>query len=130
MNADDAARKELQDLKNEYDTKIQMFKESRVSPEEERGQLKWLSEEKRGFLYRHAHRVSHDTIDEIIETFRLLRIELEAALRKGREKFDDEKHRRRIENIRAFEKILVIAVAVILFVVVKILFNIEIPFLS
>jgi hypothetical protein len=36
MDADDAARSELQDLKNEYDKKIRMFIESRVSPEEER----------------------------------------------------------------------------------------------
>lgn len=79
MDTDDAARKELQDHNTEYDKKIQMFKEARVSPDDERGRKKWLAQELDGFLYRYGHRVSHDMTDEIIETFHLIRIDLEGA---------------------------------------------------
>jgi hypothetical protein len=126
---DEDARAEFHDRKIEWEKTIHILREVQVSPKEEKAQREWFESEKEGFLYRYSGIITEDTLIKIINAIHIIRIDLDFALRKGRENYEQERHKRRIEIIRALQlgSIIIIIVCIILFVIIKLVFNIEIP---
>lgn len=130
MESDEAAKSELNEFKIKWEKTNQLLRETRVSPKEVRASLNEFSNEKRGYLHYYIGNISDDVLNEARKTFDIAGIDLSLALRKGMQNYDDEKHKRKIDFIRAFGLGFIVAIIIyaIIFVIVKLVLNIEIPF--
>jgi hypothetical protein len=128
--AEKSARAELLDLKTEWEKIIKTLKDVQLSHKEERYYLERLWQIKDGFKYRYSHFISVEFHREAIGIFNTIGTDLDLALRKGRENYDRERHRQRIEWARALGlgAIILLIIFAIIFVIGKLVFNVEIPF--
>ncbi|MGD1004987.1 MAG: hypothetical protein ABR887_06135 [Methanoregulaceae archaeon] len=130
MESDEAAKFELNEFKIKWEKTNQFLRETRVSQKEIRASLNEFSNEKRGFLHHYIGNISDDVLNEARKTFDIVGTDLSLALRKGMQNYDDEKHKRKIDFITAFGSGFIVAIIVYaaIFVIVKLVLNIEIPF--
>ena len=128
--AEKSARAELLDLKTEWEKIIKTLQDVQVSSKEERYYRERIWQGKDGFNYRYSPYISIELFREAMGIFHTIETELDLALRKGRENYDREKHRQRIEWARAlgFRAIIILIIFAIIFLIGKLVFNVEIPF--
>jgi hypothetical protein len=128
--AEKEAKAELLELKNKWNKINATLKEVQVKPLEAKGYRHQIWQKKDGFRYRFAPFISGKLFSEAMDVFSEIETDLSLALRKGQENYEIEKHKRRIEWIRALGlgSIVAIIVFACIFIIGKLVFNIEIPF--
>ena len=128
--AEKDARAKSLELKEEWKKIIATLRDVQVKPEEDKYYRNKLWQEKDGFKYRLGNYISIESYREALGIFKEIYTDLDLALRRGQEYYEQEKHKRRLELIKALRlgTILIIIVFAVIFVIVKIVYNIEIPF--
>jgi len=128
--AEKSARAELLDLKTEWEKIIKTLQDVQISPKEDRYYRHRIWQIKDGFNYRYAPHISIELFREAMGIFQTIGTDLDLALRKGQENYVRGKHRRNIEWARTlgFGAIIALIVYTILFLIGKLVFNVEIPF--
>jgi hypothetical protein len=128
-NADKEANEELLKIKEEWRKRVETIKETQVSPREARGYREYIWSVKIRFRDRYGPHISMDIFHESMRTIETIASDVSIALRKGQENYEMEKHRRRINWARTLGVgvILGMIIAVGLFLICKLVFNVEIP---
>lgn len=121
--AEKAARAELSNLQIEWKKIIETLRDIEVKPEEDKYYRNKLWQEKDGFKYRLGNFISIELFREALKIFKGISTDLDLALRKGQEKYEQERHRRRIEWARTLGLGTIIILAIVF--LIKLLFNIE-----
>ena len=124
-DAEKAARTELGDLQIEWKKIIETLRDIQVSPNERKYYRNRIWEVHDGFRYRYSPFISIELYREAIGIFDIIDTDLDLALRKGQENYEKEKHKRRIEWAQAIG--LGAIILVIIFLIGKLVFKIEIP---
>ena len=122
--AEKAAKAELSEIQIKWKKIIATLPEVQVKPDDEKFYRNKLWQEKDGFKYRIGNFMSIDSYRQALGIFDLIYTELDLALRKGRENYEQEIHKRRIEWARTIGLGTIILITII--ILCKLLFNIEI----
>ena len=122
--AEKAAKAELSEIQIKWKKIIATLPDVQVKPDDDKFYWNKLWQEKDGFIYRLGNFMSVDSYREALGIFDLIYTELDLALRKGRENYEQETHNRRIEWARTIGLGTIILVAII--IICKLFFNLEI----
>jgi hypothetical protein len=122
--AEKAARSELGEIQIEWKKIISTLQNVEVKPKEDKYYRQKLWQQKDGFYYRLGNFISMELYREAIGIFDGIHTDLDLALRKGQENFEQGRHKRSIEWARTIG--LGAIILVILLFVIKFLYNIDI----
>jgi hypothetical protein len=127
--AEKEAKDELLQIKEEWRKRLENIRETQVSPREAKTYREHIWMVRIGFRDRYGPYISNDLFHESIQTIEAIATDVSIALRKGQENYDMGKHNRRINWARAtgLGVILGMLIAAIIFLIGKLVFNIEIP---
>jgi len=125
-----AAKAELLELHEEWKKTIDNIKIIQISPKEAKFYRERMWQIKDGFRYRYAPQISSKLFSEAMDIFHIISTDLSLALRIGQENYENEMYKRRIEwaKVLGLRVILAIIVFALVFVLIKLVYNIEIPF--
>jgi hypothetical protein len=124
--AEKAAKTELDEIQGKWKKIIATLRDIEVKPREDQGYRHQLWQEKDGFKYRLERFISMESYREALAIFEGIYTDLDLALRKGQENYEQGKHKRRIEWARTLG--LGAIILVIILFGIKLLFNIEVQF--
>jgi len=122
--AEKAARIELDEIQVKWKKIIATLRDVEVKPKEDQDYRHQLWQDKDGFKYRLGNFISIESYRQALTIFDGVYTDLDLALRKGQENYEQGKHKRRIEWAQAIGLGTIIVVIILL--VCKFLFNIEI----
>jgi len=122
--AEKAAKIELEEIQIKWKKIAATLSEVEVKPKEAKGFRHQLWQDKNGFTYRLGNYISIESYRSALGTFEDISTDLNLALRKGQEKYEQGKHRRIIEWAKTLGVGAIILVSVLL--LIKLIFNVEI----
>jgi hypothetical protein len=124
------AKEELLQIKEDWKKRIEIIRETQVSPPEAKGYRLHIWDVKNRFRDHYGPYISMDLFHESMSTIEAIATEVSIALRQGQENYKIAKHNWWIDwaNALGVGVIIGIIVSTIIFVVCRIWLNIEIPF--
>jgi len=127
--AEKEARAELLEIKEEWRKRVENIRDTRVSPREAKGYRNHIWQVKDGFRYRYAPYISMELFRESMSTLDAITTDVYLSLRKSQENYEMEQHARRLQwaSVLGLGIIIGLIVAAVIFVVSKLIFNIEVP---
>jgi hypothetical protein len=127
--AEKLAKAELLEIKEEWDKINNTIRDFQISPKEGLHYSHQLWQVKDGFKYRYSQFISIELYREALGSFERIRTDLDLALRKGHENYEMGKHKRWVDwaNALGLGVIIGIIISTIIFLVCKLVLNIEIP---